>query len=67
MMLGRYKLLLFRGREHGEESLKNILNKLNSFHLTITFTAEYSKGKNKYFCRCKYKIGRGRAHETFVC
>ena len=30
-------------REHGEESLENFLNKLNSFHLTIKFTAEYSK------------------------
>ena len=29
--------------EHGEESLKKFLNKLNSFHLTIKFTAEYSK------------------------
>ena len=32
--------------EHGEESLESlekILNKLNSFHQTIKFTAEYSK------------------------
>ena len=29
--------------EHGEESLENFLNQLNSFHPTIKFTAEYSK------------------------
>ena len=29
--------------EHGEESLEKFLNKLNSFHLTIKFTAEYSE------------------------
>ena len=29
--------------EHGEESLEKFLNKLNSFHPTIKFTAEYSK------------------------
>ena len=29
--------------EHGEESLGKFLNKLNSFHPTIKFTAEYSK------------------------
>ena len=29
--------------EHGEESLENFLNKLNNFHPTIKFTAEYSK------------------------
>ena len=29
--------------EHGEESLEKFLNKLNTFHLTIKFTAEYSK------------------------
>ena len=28
---------------NGEESLEKFLNKLNSFHPTITFTAEYSK------------------------
>ena len=31
--------------EHGEESLEKFLNKLNSFHQTIKFTAEYSKEK----------------------
>ena len=29
--------------KHGEESLEKFLNKLNSFHPTIKFTAEYSK------------------------
>ena len=29
--------------EHGEESLEKILNKLNSFHPTIKFSAEYLK------------------------
>ena len=29
--------------ELGEESLEKILNKLNSFHPTIKFIAEYSK------------------------
>ena len=30
--------------EYGKESLKKFLNKLNSFHPTIKFIAEYSKG-----------------------
>ena len=29
--------------EHGEENLERRLNKLNGFHPTIKFTAEYSK------------------------
>ena len=29
--------------EHREESLEKFLNKLNSFHLTIKFTAKYSQ------------------------
>ena len=29
--------------EHEEESLETFINELNSFHLTIKFTAEYSK------------------------
>ena len=29
--------------EHGEEFLEKVLNKLNSFHPTIKFSAEYSK------------------------
>ena len=29
--------------EHGEESLKNFIENLNSFHSTIKFTAEKSK------------------------
>ena len=37
--------------EHGEESLEKFLNKLNSFHPTIKFTAEYSKEAIN-FLRC---------------
>ena len=33
------------GGGHEQESLEKILNKLNSFHLTRTFTAEYSNEK----------------------
>ena len=29
--------------EHGEESLEKIFNKLDTFHPTIKFTAEYTK------------------------
>ena len=29
--------------KHGEKSLKNFLNELNSFHPIIEFTPEYSK------------------------
>ena len=29
--------------EHGDESLEKFLNKLNSFHPAIKFTAQYSK------------------------
>ena len=32
--------------EHEEESLETFLNKLNSFHPTIKFAAEYSKRSN---------------------
>ena len=31
--------------EHGEESLKEFLNEINSFHSTIKFTADWSKEK----------------------
>ena len=43
MIWWRYIDDIFFIWEHGEESLENVLNKLNSFHLTIMFTAEYSK------------------------
>ena len=31
--------------EHGEELLKEFINKINSFHPTIKFTADWSKEK----------------------
>ena len=31
--------------EHGEESLKEFINEINSFHPTIRFTADCSKEK----------------------
>ena len=43
MVWWRYIDDIFFIWEHGEESLENFLNKLNSFHPTIKFTAEYSK------------------------
>ena len=32
-------------REHGEESLKEFINEINSFHPTVKFTADWSKEK----------------------
>ena len=43
MIWWRYIDDIFFIWEHGEESLEKFLNQLNSFHPTITFTAEYSK------------------------
>ena len=43
MIWWRYINDIFFIREHGEESLQKFLNKLNSFHPTKKFTAEYSK------------------------
>ena len=43
MIWWRYRDDIFFIWEHGEESLDKFLNKLNSFHPTIRFTAEYSK------------------------
>ena len=43
MILWRYIDNIFFIWEHGEESLEKFLNKLNTFHPTIKFTAEYSK------------------------
>ena len=31
--------------EHGEESLKEFINEINSFHPTVKFTADWSKEK----------------------
>ena len=41
MIRRRYIDDIFFIWEHGEESLEKFLNKLNSFHPTIKFTAEY--------------------------
>ena len=49
--------------EHGKESLKNFLNKLNTFHPTIKFPAEYSKEAINYL---DVKIGGGAAHDRFA-
>ena len=43
MIWWRYIDDIFFIWEHGEESLEKFLNKLNSFHPIIKFTAEYSK------------------------
>ena len=51
--------------EHGEESLEKFLNELNSFHLTIKFTAEYSK-ETINFLDVNIRLVRG-AHDKFVC
>ena len=66
MIWWRYIDDIFFIWRHGEESLEKFLNKLNSFHPTIKFTAEYSK-ETIHFFRCKYKIGRGGAHDGYVC
>ena len=34
--------------EHGEKELKNLLEILNSYHLTIKFTANYSREKIRF-------------------
>ena len=43
MIWWRYTDDIFFIWEHGEEFLEKFLNKLNSFHPTIKFTAKYSK------------------------
>ena len=43
MIWWRYIDDIFFIWEHGEESLEKFLHKLNSFHPTIKFTAEYTK------------------------
>ena len=43
MIWWRYIDDIFFIWEHGEESLEKFLNKLNSFHPTIKFTADFSK------------------------
>ena len=44
--------------EHGEESLEKFLNKLNSFHPTIKFTAQYSK-ETINFLEVNIRLGGG--------
>ena len=47
--------------KHREESVEKFVNKLNSFHLTIEFTAEYSK-------ETIHKIGKGEfIKSNFFC
>ena len=43
MIWWRYIDDIFFIWEHGEETLEKVVNKLNSFHPTIKFTAKYSK------------------------
>ena len=43
MIWWRYIDGIFIILEHGRKSPEKFLNKLNSFHTTIKFTAEYSK------------------------
>ena len=52
--------------EHGEESLEKFINKLNSFHPTIKFTAEYSK-ETINFLDVRLVGGGEGAHDGFVC
>ena len=47
--------------KHREESVEKFVNKLNSFHLTIEFTVEYSKETIR-------KIGKGEfIKSNFFC
>ena len=43
---GRYIDDIFFIWEHGEESLKEFINYINTFHPTIKFTADCSKEKS---------------------
>ena len=49
MIWWRYIDDIFFIWKHGEKSLVKFLNKLNSFHSTIKFTAEYSKERINFF------------------
>ena len=60
MIWWRYIDDIFFIWEHGEESLEKFLNKLNTFHPTIKFTAEYSKEAIKFL------HVNGGAHDRFV-
>ena len=66
MIWWRYIDDIFFIWEHGEESLENFLNKLNSFHPTIKFTAEYSK-ETIYFLDVNIRlVGGGLMTDLFV-
>ena len=52
---------------HGEESLEKFLNKLNSFHSAIKFTAEYSKETINFLDFDTRLVGEGGVHDRFVC
>ena len=54
-------------RENGEESLGKFLSRLNTFHPTIEFTAEYSKETINFLDANIRLAGRkGGAHDRFV-
>ena len=50
--------------EHGEQSLEKLLNKLNTFHPTIKFTADYSE-QTINFLDVNIRLVGG-AHDLFV-
>ena len=58
MIWWRYIGKIFFIWEHGEESSEIFLNKLNSFHPTIKFTADSSK-KNKKFLHANVTLKGG--------
>ena len=53
--------------DHGEESLEKFINKLNTFYLTINFTAEYSKETINFLDVIIRLLERGGVHDRFVC
>ena len=59
MIWWRYIDDIFFVWEHGEESLEKFLNKLNTFHPTIKFTAEYSKETINFLDVNIRLVGRG--------
>ena len=57
MIWWRYIDDIFFIWEHGEESLKVFIEQVDMFHLTMKFTAQYSK-KEVNLNKCKYKTNR---------
>ena len=45
MFVGGILMISFFIWEHGEESLKELINEINLFHPNIKFTADWSKEK----------------------